>query len=464
MKITLIIHDHDSTVNDFPLGAGYLVSVLRQNGFPDEYIHIYNMDVYHYSDEDLRDYLVTSEFDLIGIGMIAGYWQYRQLKRIMDVINSLAKRPVVVLGGFMFTPDPAYFMRKFSVDYVVMGEGEYIFSELVTALGNRKSIDKIPGLAYWSGSEIIINSRRPPLKDIDQLPFPAWDKFPINAYVPKVRIPIGGAQRSLPVLSSRGCLYKCAFCYRMEPGYRQRSLESVLEECRILVKDYHLNAICFRDELLMSTPDRAMEFAEAILKSGMNIHFDIDGRLNAARPEALKLLKQAGCVYINYGVESLDQTVLNNLNKKQTIPEIISGVEETIKAGIHPGLNVIWGAPGDNAETADKIVKFLNKYNTYGELRTLKPVTPYPGSPLYDLAVEKGFIKDIADFYETKHLNSDLITCNFTDLETTQLHQILYDANKRLLKDHFDHLYERNLKAHQKLYFESDVNFRGVRH
>lgn len=464
MRLTFLIYDNDSAVNDFPLGVAYLISSLRQSGFPDEDIHIYNMDVFHYSDAELLDYLKKGAFDVVCIGMIAGYWQYKQLLRMFAAIRQLPKRPITIMGGYMFTPDPAYFMGLTGADYILMGEGEQHFPTLIHRLANHQPVESVPGLAYWDGDKVRTVPRTEPIQDLDTIPFPAWERFPIENYVTKVRVPGVRATRSMPVLSSRGCMYHCTFCYRMEEGFRQRSLDNVMEELKRLITDYKLNAISFRDELLMYTPKRAIEFAERILKEGLNIKFEIDGRLQAAKPEALALLKRAGCVYINYGVESLDQNVLNRMNKKQTIAHIYSGVKATKEAGIHSGLNVLFGNPGDNRETADKIVQFLKEYNTYGELRTLKPVTPYPGSPLFYTAVEMGLIKDVADFYERKHLNSDQVACNFTGLSDQELYDVLFSANKVLIEDHFKHLSEMAIDAHRRLYFEGDVTFRGVRH
>jgi len=463
MKIVFLVYDNDSSVNEFPLGIGYLVSALREAGFEDQDIYVYNMDVYHYSNEELSHYLKVNEFDVVCIGMIAGYWQYNQLKRMMKVLNHLKNKPTVILGGYMFTPEPEFFMRKFKADYVVLGEGEKIFTQLVKNLCNRQSTDNIHGIAFWSGGKIRINKRQRPIQDLDSIPFPAWDKFPIENYITKVRIRGDLAQRSMPVLTSRGCLYKCTFCYRMEKGYRKRSLDSVMEECRFLIKNYHVNAICFRDELLMSTPDRTVEFAERIIKEKLNIKFDIDGRLNAARPDVLNILKRAGCVYINYGVESLDQDVLDQMNKNQTLEEIYLGISATVEAGINPGLNVIYGNIGDDRNTAFKIVEFLKRYNTYGELRTLKPVTPYPGSKLYYMAIEKGLLKNCEDFYENKHLNSDRLTCNFTNMSDHEVYEVLFEANSILINDHYQHVTKSQIEAHRKLYFDGDISFRGVR-
>jgi len=463
MRILFIIHDHAKSQNDFPLGVAYLISALREAGWENKDIDVYNMDVYHYQPGQLHDFLKRRQYDLVGIGAIAGYWQYRQVMALCEAINSLKNRPLVVLGGHMPSPEPAYFMRKTGADFVVMGEGEIVFTNMVKRLSENGSPHDLKGIAYWQGDKVIVNHRERLIKDLDAVPFPAWDKFPMEHYVLKQRFSTSGAERTLPVLSSRGCLYKCSFCYRMDKGYRMRSIDSVIEEVKKLVKDYNLNKISFRDELLMATAKRAYMLAERILKENINIKFDIDGRLNAVTPEVLDVLRRAGCIYINYGVESLDQEVLHNINKKQTIEEIIRGVELTVKAGINPGLNVVYGNIGDNEQTIQKTVDFLLKYNTYAEIRTLKPVTPYPGCELYHKAIELGLLEDCADFYENKHVNSDLLTVNFTEMTEEKFYETLYKANEVLIRDHFNHVTESAIRAHQKLYFEKDASFRGVR-
>lgn len=463
MKTTFLIYDNDKAENDFPLGIAYLVSSMRQAGLDDADIDIYHMDIFHYSDDQLYDYLNRGQFDVVCIGMIAGYWQFKQLKRMFAAIDRLKKRPVTILGGFMFSPEPEYFMRKFGADYVVIGEGEAILPPLMSRIAEGRDGEGVPSVAWWQGDKVVVNERAKAIKDLDTIPFPAWDKFPMEAYVTKGRLPGVRAPRTMPVLSSRGCPYTCSFCYRLEKGYRMRSLDNLMEECHRAIKDYHLNCLSFRDELLMVSEKRAIEFAERIIKEKLNVKFDIDGRLRVAKPEVLRLLREAGCVYINYGVESLDQDVLDNMNKFQTIDEIIAGVEATRDADIHSGLNVIFGNVGDNRETAMKTVEFLRKYDTYGEFRTLKPVTPYPGAPLYRLAVEKGLLKDCADFYENKHLNSDRMVCNFTDMSDEEFYQVLWDANTMLIDDYYTHKRQAVLDAHHRLYFENDYSFRGVR-
>ena len=146
---------------------------------------------------------------------------------------------------------------------------------------------------------------------------------------------------------------------------------------------------------------------------------------------------------------------------------IIQGIEDTLKVGISPGLNFIFGNHGDNKETIKSSVDFLLKYDDFSQKRTIRPVTPYPGSPLYYDAIEMGLLdKDnpAEDFYENKHINSDLICCNFTELSDEEFYECLRWANQTLMKNYFDKQRDSTLAQIDNLYKEKDVTFRGFRH
>ena len=130
---------------------------------------------------------------------------------------------------------------------------------------------------------------------------------------------------------------------------------------------------------------------------------------------------------------------------------------------ISPGFNIIFGNIGDNQKTLQKGVDFLLKYDDGAQLRTIRPVTPYPGSPLYYHALKTGLLKDCADFYEHKHVNSDLLAVNFTDMSDKEFHKALYDANQKLIKNYFKHKTKTSLDEARRLYMELNVNFRGFR-
>jgi radical SAM superfamily enzyme YgiQ (UPF0313 family) len=249
----------------------------------------------------------------------------------------------------------------------------------------------------------------------------------------------------------------------MDKSFRQRSAESIIEEIKFLKKNYRINYIYFSDELLMSSVERTVSLCEAFLKAGLNVSWTCNGRLNYAKPDVLRIMKESGCVFINYGIESMDDEVLRNMNKALTTKQIIDGVENTLAAGISPGLNIIFGNIGDNKKVLNKSVEFLLKYDDGAQLRTIKPVTPYPGSPLYDRAIEKGLIVDCEDFYENKHVNSDLPTVNFTELDDDEFLRCLYEANSSILRNYFNKQFHSYDEQAKKLYFEKDARFRGFR-
>ena len=249
----------------------------------------------------------------------------------------------------------------------------------------------------------------------------------------------------------------------MDKGFRPRRAEAIVEEIQYLKKEFHISYIAFSDELLMSSKQRTLEICEAFLKANLNIKWDCNGRLNYASPDILAVMKKAGCVFINYGIEAYNNDVLKKMNKALSIRQINLGIEATLDAGISPGLNMLFGHIGDNKETLNAAVQFLIKHDDGAQMRTIRPVTPYPGSPLYDYAVDKGLIKDIQDFYENKHLNSDLFAANFTGLSDEELYSELSNANVQLTENYFENKKKLMISQIKQLYSERDVSFRGFR-
>ena len=199
----------------------------------------------------------------------------------------------------------------------------------------------------------------------------------------------------------------------------------------------------------------------------MSNKFDMSEKVVFSQCGALlKLMKDAGCVFINYGIESMDQKVLNNMKKGLRPEMIVRGIEDTLKVGISPGLNFIFGNKGDNKETMKKTVDFLIKYDNFAQKRTIRPVTPYPGSPLYYDAIEMDLLdkeNPAEDFYEKKHLNSDLICTNFTELSDEEYYETLCWANTTLMKNYYNKQRESTTAQIKYLYETKDVTFRGFR-
>jgi anaerobic magnesium-protoporphyrin IX monomethyl ester cyclase len=460
VKVLLVVYDNDSYIHWFPQGLAYVAAVLKKAGHQ---VYIYNQDKNHHPEEHLTSYLDENCFDVLGISITGGYYQYRKLLKLSAAISKSKNRPYYVIGGHGPAPEPAFFLQKTQSDVIAIGEGEVTVLELLDALGNPARLAEVQGIAWRNGEKVVVNERRPLITDIDTIPFPAYELFPIE-YYRLLRMP--HAQNSdfvMPLLSGRGCTFKCNFCYRLDEGFRPRSSESIIEEICYLQRNYGITYIAFSDELLMSSVQRTLELCEAFLNSGLKFKWDCNGRLNYAKPDVLKLMKKAGCVFINYGIEAMDNQILKNMKKALTTDIIIRGIEATLAAGISPGLNIIFGNIGENRDTLNKGVEFLLKYDDGAQLRTIRPVTPYPGSPLYYYAIRKGLLRDCEDFYENKHVNSDLVSVNFTDMSDGEFHRSLFEANSRLIQNYFQKRKETVLQQASELYLGHNANFRGFR-
>ncbi len=345
-----------------------------------------------------------------------------------------------------------------------MGEGELTVVELMKAVAGDMEFADVQGIAYFDGEKTVINKRRPLIKDVDSIPFPAYKLFPVEYYRLLRKPHAGYNDFVMSVLSGRGCPYRCTFCYRMDEGFRPRSSAGIVEEIRMLQSDFGINYIDFYDELLISSVARTKEICEAFIKSGLKFKWMCQGRLNFATPELLQLMKRAGCVFVNYGIESLDNTVLKKMKKGLTDKIITEGIEATIEAGISPGLNMMFGNYGDTKDTLKKSVDFLIKYDDGAQIRTIKPVVPYPGTELYYDAIKNGLIKDCEDFYDNKHLNADLLAVNFTEMSDDQFYECLMNENFRLIRNYCRNKEEKMIDEMRKLYEEKDTSFRGFRH
>ena len=179
-----------------------------------------------------------------------------------------------------------------------------------------------------------------------------------------------------------------------------------------------------------------------------------------------KSIAQVGTISANNdnSIGEIIADAMDKVGKDGTITvEEAKSIETTLDAGITPGNNIIWGNIGDNKKTLNKGVEFLLKYDDGAQLRTIRPVTPYPGSPLYYYAIEKGLLRDCKDFYENKHVNSDLLAVNFTNMSDEEFHRCLLEANKKLITNYYQKKMFSSIQQTEVLYLKRDASFRGYR-
>lgn len=465
-RALLIVHDNYQDDNVFPLGAGYLAEVLNKSGAE---VSTYCMDVMHYTNDELADYLSDNEFDLIGVGFMAPRFK-RTVEELCRVINVNKKNAWLVLGGHGPTPIPEYVLQTTKSDAAIIGEAEETIIELLQCkLTAPDRISCIRGLAYFNNDEVVVNERRKPIMKLDSIPFPAWDLFPMDQYTTNLRFTgMTDGDRAFPLIMTRGCINRCSFCHRLEKGIRARSSLNIIEEMKLLNNSYGVNYFYFADELSIVSKKQILEFTDLIKANRLDIMYRMDCRVDLFDEEIAIALKDSGCSFLNIGFESTDQNVLDLMNKNVTVEQNIRSAEIANKLGIGIGLNLIWGLPGDSEKTLRRNAEFIKRYNLYDYVRTIRPVTPFPGSPLYYEALERGLLKGPEDFFD-RFKNSDLYMVNFMGIPEKDIYEMLFDVNKDLILDHYKHtnndMEGANTLIEQfyNLYFEGETTFRGAR-
>ena len=465
-NVLFIIHDLYQEDNQFPLGIGYMAAVLKSENVN---VNVYCQDVFHYTNEELAELLKHDEYDLICVGFMAARFK-ETVAELCSVINTYKKNAWLVLGGHGPSPIPEYILKETNADIVVIGEGEETIVELLEHKLNSLDCNDIKGIAFRDGENILINERRKPIKNLDFIPFPEWSLFPMDIYSTCLQIfGMDSTDKAFPIITSRGCVNKCNFCYRMEKGIRFRSVKNVVDEMKYLNENYGINYFVMDDELFVSKKKRVFEFKRLLAQNDLKIKYSCNARVDIFDEAIVDALKESGCKFVNFGMESSDQNVLNLMNKNTTVEQNIKAADVTKKAGIGVGLNFIWGNIGDTEESLNNNVRLIKKYNTYNQLRTIRPVTAYPGCDLYYEAINRGLLAGPDDFFN-KFNNSDLLTINFTDMTDDQFYKLLFEANKELILDHCDHTTKNMADANKlindfySLYFEGSTQFRGARH
>jgi len=468
MSVLFIVHDLYQEDNPFPLNIGYLSAVLKKVGFE---VTIYNMDIYHHSNIDLSIYLSLNQFDLIGVSFLAARFS-ETILRLCEAINKYKKDAWLVLGGHGPSPIPKFMLKETGADIICIGEAEETICELLQGKICNYPLSQIRGIAYkGSDDDYYVNEGREPIKNLDLIPFPLWDLFPMHNYTNNIKFPgMTKDDKLFTIITSRGCINRCSFCYRLESGIRFRSMKNVVEEMYLLNEVYGITYFNICDELFGYPKKRVFEFQEELEKRDLKIKYFCAVRVDTIDKEILQSLKESGCKFINFGFESSSQEVLDLMQKHTTVEQNIKAIELSKEMGFETtGLNFIWGNPGDTMESLWDNVDLIIKYQDYTQLRTIRPVTPYPGCQLYYDAIAEGKLKDPKDFF-SKFKNSDLITVNFTEYILDMCYELLYSANSFLIADYFINTSEDWIKADaltqdfHDLYFNHKTDFRGARH
>jgi radical SAM superfamily enzyme YgiQ (UPF0313 family) len=374
------------------------------------------------------------------------------------------------IGGHCASAIPVYFLNTTPIDSVCTGEAEETIVDLLECVTNNDGLHRVDGIAYRKDKRIIETERRRPVKRLDDLAPPAYELFDMEKYSSALHL--WGQEkgdRCIGFTTSRGCVGHCNFCQRLERGVRFRSAKNVVNEMEFLLTEYGINGYFLYDEMFVASKTRLHSIKHELDDRGMEIKFSANARVDGLTRVKMELLKELGCTFLNLGVESTNQRVLDLMDKRTTVQQNTDAVKLVKEYGICVGINMLWNNMGDDIDTLHNNADFIIKHTDHDQLRTIRPVCPYPGSPLYFDAINRGILKGPAEFFEL-FTNSDLVTVNFMNIPLDRCYQELFTANSKLILDYQLHtdmsLEEANklITAFHDLYFCGRAEFRGSRH
>jgi anaerobic magnesium-protoporphyrin IX monomethyl ester cyclase len=365
------------------LGLAYISAVLKANGFEVLVIDA-SFDGLSFNQVAAR----IMEFKPVILGFTA---MTHEIVHVAEVAKKLKEKlpiAITVIGGAHATVAPFQTLTEFPVfDIAVIGEGEETFKEIIKALDENcndihhltetispERLTLIRGIAWRSGQKVKINEKRPFISELDLLPFPNYDHLTRKIHV-------------YPLFSSRGCPNNCLFCCRiMGNKIRVRSPKNVVDEIKYALERFMPEKFDFADETFTFPKERSIEICDLIINQGLNqkIKWKAQSRVTLVNQKLFEKMKQAGCIAVDFGVESGNSETLKTIRKGITLDDALKAVQAAKKAGLKTGSYFILGHPYETMASALDTVNFASKLNT--DSVSFGIMVPYPGTEVCEMA------------------------------------------------------------------------------
>lgn len=310
------------------------------------------------------------------------------------IVREKSKVPIV-WGGVHVTLMPDQSIENPYVDIIVIGEGDYTFAELVEAIAKGESLKTIKGIYYKENGRIIRNPERPFIKNLDELPELPYELVNIDAYS---SLKIEG--RSLDFVTSRGCSFRCSFCYNNyfnKSMWRSFSAKETVRRLKNFVRRYNVRTVYFQDDNFFNNLKRIREILIGIINEGLKIKWGTLGlRIDTAAridDELFQLMVDSGCINVDIGVESGSRRILDMIDKRITIEDVFKVNKRIAKYPFIIKYTFIIGFPTETKEERVSTIKTalaLTKENKHA-YTPIFVYTPYPGTPMYEFALKNGF-------------------------------------------------------------------------
>ncbi len=377
-----------------PLGLMYVASYVRQY-VPGTQPKILDCEADGLTDDQIRERLHSEQADFILMTVPTPC--VNTCKKISDIAKEVNPKTLVVWGGLHPTVFPKECVAHPSVDFAVIGEGEQIIRELVEhVIHQKKDFSDVKGIAYKNeNGDVFQTGMQELIQDIDSIPFPAYDLIDVKKYHTAPSKKLSNSESTMNIMTSRGCAFDCIHCISKTTWRRKmrfRSAKNVADEMEYCVKTFGVKEFNFMDDLFGINEKRVIEVCEEIKKRNLDAKWVAFARTDTITEPMLKAMKEAGCVKISMGIESGNQDVLNKMRKSLRLEQVKRGIKLMKKHGFEVHSSFMLGNIGDTEETIQDTIRFAKELDL--DNATFFITSPYPGTDLYEISRQKGFVTD----------------------------------------------------------------------
>lgn len=364
-----------------PIGLAYLAAVLEENGYD---VTVIDCPALEMNLKQLKTKLASINPDVIGITSMTPTIQSALLSA--SAAKEACPDAMVVLGGPHATfMDEQVLNEEAAVDVVVRGEGEETLLELAKSVPKPNSLNKIQGITFRNNGQTVRTPTRPFIKNLDELPRPAYKYFPLEKY----RL---FGRRMLPIMTSRGCPSQCSFCTTARmfgKAFRARSPKNIVDELEWLRDAHGADAFSFYDDTFTLDKKRALKICEEIRNREIGLPWDCQTRVSVVSEEILRKMRQANCQQVFFGVESGCQKILDAVHKGTTVEQNEKAIRLAKDAGLFVSISVIIGYPGETKEMLQETIDLITKAEPDDVYICV--ATPYPGTELRRVVEQMGW-------------------------------------------------------------------------
>jgi len=443
-----------------PLGTLCAASLMRKHGY-----RVYLFDTMFATDasESLVPIdLIRPDFFVIyddGFNYLTKMCLTNMREAAFNMCKLAKERGCVVIVSSSDSTDHYEEYLNEGADFVIIGEAEQTLLDLVNRLKNGSGDPSgIQGIAYLDNGKTVKNASRPVLKDLDNLPLPAWDLIDMDLY--RNAWAKSAGYFSLNVVTTRGCPFKCNWCAKPIYGnrYNSRSPQNVVQEIKMLKHDYGIDHIWFCDDIFGLKPGWVAEFSGLLKREKLSIRFKIQSRADLlTEPDIVGALAEAGCENVWIGAESGSQKILDAMDKGITVQQIEQATLNMKAHGIKPSFFIQFGYPGEEKEDIEQTINIINRLLPF-EIG-ISVSYPLPGTLFYEKV--KTELKKKTNWTDSDEM-ALMFKNNFQPSYYKQLHRYVHknyhkhlaqNSLIKLLRDPFNIRFKNLKKALSFLYY-----------